>query len=84
MLEKTIPHHSDQTRALTPLIYLFFVASGFSALIYQVTWVRILSVSFGTTIYAISTVLTIFMAGLALGSYLFGRWIDHWTRPLLA
>jgi spermidine synthase len=23
------------------------------------------------------------MAGLALGSYLFGRWIDRWRRPLL-
>lgn len=75
--------HPKQTHALTPLICLFFVASGFSALIYQVAWVRILSVSFGTTIYAISTVLTIFMAGLALGSYLFGQWIDRWTRPLL-
>jgi spermidine synthase len=68
---------------LRPLICLFFLASGFAALIYQVAWVRVLSVSFGTTIYAISTVLTIFMAGLALGSYLFGRWIDRWRRPLL-
>jgi spermidine synthase len=68
---------------LTLLVCLFFLASGFSALIYQVAWVRVLSVSFGTTIYAISTVLTLFMAGLALGSYLFGRWIDRWRRPLL-
>jgi len=83
MLEKETTYHSERTRALTALICLFFLASGFSALIYQVAWVRILSVSFGTTIYAISAVLTIFMAGLALGSYLFGRWIDRFPRPLL-
>ena len=67
MLETTTARDSGRTRAVTPLICLFFLASGFSALIYQVAWVRILSVSFGTTIYAISAVLTIFMAGLALG-----------------
>jgi len=76
-------YHLERTGALTPLICLFFLASGSSALIYQVAWVRILGVSFGTTIYAISTVLTIFMAGLALGSYFFGRWIDRWPRPLM-
>jgi spermidine synthase len=83
MSRETAIVHPGRSRTATPLICLFFLASGFSALIYQVAWVRILSVSFGTTIYAISTVLTIFMAGLALGSYCFGRWIDRWTRPLL-
>ncbi len=65
------------------LVGLFFLASGFSALIYQVAWVRLLTVTFGTTVYAISTVLTIFMAGLALGSWIFGDRIDRWGRPLL-
>ena len=68
---------------MRPLVSLFFLASGFSALIYQVAWVRILTVTFGTTVYAISTVLTVFMAGLALGSFLFGERIDRWGRPLL-
>lgn len=39
---------------------------------------------FGSTAFAVSTVLTAFMAGLALGSYLFGRWIDRRGSPLLA
>ena len=68
---------------LIAAVCLLFSASGFSALIYQVAWVRVLSLSFGTTIYAISTVLTVFMAGLALGSFLLGRWIDRQRRPLL-
>jgi len=70
-------------RNAVALLYAFFFASGLSALIYQVAWVRILSVDFGTTVHAVSTVLTIFMAGLALGSWLFGRWVDRSRRPLL-
>jgi spermidine synthase len=53
-------------------IALFFF-SGISALIYEVTWVRLLSLSFGVSVYAVSAVLTAFMGGLALGSWLFGR-----------
>jgi spermidine synthase len=83
MLKKTLSNNSEVAPYVVSLIFMFFMASGFSALIYQVAWVRILSVVFGTTIYAISTVLTIFMAGLALGSYYFGKWIDRWPRPLL-
>ena len=46
---------------------LFFL-SGISGLIYEVVWVRQLSLIFGVSIYAVSTVLTAYMCGLALGS----------------
>lgn len=57
---------------LAPLAALFY-ASGFSALIYQVLWVRLLGLVFGVTLYAASTVLAAFMAGLAAGSWLGSR-----------
>jgi spermidine synthase len=41
-----------------------------------------LSLSFGATVFAISTVLTSFMAGLALGSYYFGKFVDRYKEPL--
>src|SRR5690242_11163143 len=50
-----------------------FLLSGISALIYEVTWVRLLSLDFGVSVYAVSAVLTAFMAGLAFGSWSFGR-----------
>jgi spermidine synthase len=64
------------------LIYLFFFLSGAAGLAYEVLWVRILGLSFGHTVYAVTTVLAAFMAGLALGSYFFGRLADRYYRPL--
>jgi spermidine synthase len=67
-------------RTLLPLLFL----SGMSALIYQVVWTRMLVATFGATTYAMGAVVTAFMAGLALGSYLFGRYIDRGrVSPLL-
>lgn len=56
--------------------------SGAAGLIYQVAWVRLLGLSFGVTIYAISTVLAAFMGGLAIGSVVGGRRADSARRPL--
>ena len=67
---------------MTALALLFFF-SGASALVYQVVWQRLLSTVFGVTVYATSTVLAAFMAGLALGSVLGGRAADRLRRPLL-
>jgi spermidine synthase len=57
-------------------------ASGAAGLIYQVAWVRLLGLTFGVTIYAISTVLAAFMGGLAIGSLIGGRRADQSRRPL--
>jgi spermidine synthase len=54
-----------------------------SALIYQVVWTRMLVATFGATVYAMGAVVTAFMAGLALGSYLFGRYVDRGRVPPL-
>jgi spermidine synthase len=68
---------------LRVLLVLFFF-SGISGLVYQVLWLRILSLVFGVTVFAISTVLASFMAGLALGSYGAGRFADRLRNPLAA
>ncbi len=48
------------------------VMSGAAALIYQVVWVRILSLSMGTTSVAVSSVVAAFFFGIAIGSYAAG------------
>jgi spermidine synthase len=66
-----------------PLLLCFlFVMSGSSGLIYEVVWLRMLSRTLGSTVYAASTILAVFMAGLALGSFVFGRFADRVRRPL--
>lgn len=64
------------------IILLAFCLSNVTALIYQIVWGRELGYIFGTDVYAISTVLASYMAGLALGSYYFGRIIDHVKDPV--
>ncbi|MBI3583862.1 MAG: fused MFS/spermidine synthase [Nitrospinae bacterium] len=65
-----------------PLILLIFFLSGASGLIYEIVWTRLLSLVFGVSSFAISTVLTVFMAGLGIGGYIFGRLIDKRGNPL--
>lgn len=59
------------------LIFLCFFFSGIAGLMYEVIWIRQLSLIFGATSFAISTVLASFMGGLALGSYYFGKIADR-------
>ena len=75
------PVRGGQNSAVWAVLFCFF-ASGLSGLVYQVVWVRELVLVFGATTFAVSTVLTAFMGGLALGSYYFGRRVKKITRPL--
>ncbi|MBE0574977.1 MAG: fused MFS/spermidine synthase [Desulfuromonadales bacterium] len=63
------------------ILYALFFLSGLSALIYQILWVRSFSLIFGGSHMAVTTVLAVFMGGLALGGYL-GRHTDRSPRPL--
>lgn len=64
-------------------IYALFFLSGVAALLYQVVWTKQLANQFGVTAHAISTTVSVFMLGLALGSWLFGRAADRVKRPLV-
>ncbi len=67
---------------LRRLLIVCFGASGAAALIYQVAWVRLLTLSLGHTVAAASTVLAAFMGGLALGAWAAGRAADKRTTTL--
>ena len=66
------------------LIFALFFISGMTGLIYEVAWTRLFVTVFGSTTYAVSTVLAAFMGGLALGSIIFGKVGDRLRRPVLA
>ena len=71
-------------RWLLPLLLILFFGSGACALVYQVMWLRLLSLVFGVTVYAASTVLAGFMGGLGAGSLIGGRLASRIARPLVA
>lgn len=61
---------------------LLLFASGACALVYQVVWVRQLLLVVGSTAAAVTTVLSVFMAGLGFGAWLFGSAADRSRAPL--
>ncbi len=69
---------------LLKLAALLLIPSGCAALIYQVTWVRLLGLSMGSTSAAVSTVLAAFFCGMAIGSYFASRFSLGKRADLLA
>ncbi len=67
-------------RSAIALTALFL--SGFSGLLYEVCWLRQAALAFGSTTFAMGTVLAVFFLGIALGSYVFGRIAERTSRPL--
>jgi len=68
---------------LNPRLFVAAIClSGCSALIYQLIWVRLLGLVFGVSSFAVATVVAVFLLGLGLGSYFFGRWSERTRNPL--
>ncbi len=55
--------------------FIFFFISGFCSVLYELVWLRLSMAQFGVTSAMISIVLSVFMAGLGLGSWASGAWI---------
>ncbi len=49
--------------------FLFFFVSGFCSILYEIIWLRLSMAQFGVTTALVSIVLSMFMAGLGLGSW---------------
>jgi spermidine synthase len=60
--------------------FLFFLISGFCSLVYEVIWLRLGMAKFGVTTPMVSIVLSVFMAGLGLGSWGGGKFIRRFDR----
>ncbi len=63
--------------------FVFFFISGFCSILYEIVWLRLAMAQFGVTSALVSIVLSMFMAGLGLGSWGSGyliRKIGHKIR----
>jgi spermidine synthase len=66
------------------IIYVIFLLSGFSGLIYESIWTHYLKLFLGHAAYAQTLVLAIFMGGMAIGSSLAAGLSNRLPRLLLA
>lgn len=73
---------SDQNKMLSNLAGLFFI-SGFSALIYQVCWQRLLFTGFGVDLTSITIIISVFMLGLGIGAFWGGRLADIYSDRII-
>lgn len=86
-LEPDIAKPSDQTdREAAPLrgralVVLF--ATGFIAIAVEVGWTKYLSIFTGTTIYGFAAILTVFLIGIAAGSWAIKGKLQQMPRPEL-
>jgi len=57
-----------------------YLVSGAAALLYEVAWLRLLTMTMGHTTGAVGAVLAAFMGGLAMGAWIAGRFTDGLER----
>ncbi len=60
------------------------LASGAAALVYQTIWTRAFALVLGSTVEAASATFAAFLVGLAVGAWVFGRWVPPPRRTLQA
>ncbi len=77
-----IPAQRSAPRLSMRWFFFFFFVSGFCSLLYEVVWLRLTMAKFGVTSPLLSIVLSMFMAGLGLGSWLSGRAVRHFGDKL--
>lgn len=70
------------SKPFMPWLLLLFVGSGCAALIYEIVWFQLLTLSVGSSAISLAVVLGTFMGGMCLGSLLLPRVISADHHPL--
>lgn len=65
------------------MVLLGIGISGFCALAYEVFWTRMLNLFFHNTVYSFSTILATFLAGIAIGSLIYAKFLSRVTNKIL-
>ena len=65
-----------------PALILLFIGSGCAALIYEIVWFQMLSLSLGSSAISLGVLLGTFMGGMCLGSLLLPRFVPTSSHPV--
>jgi len=66
------------------LILIAIALSGFTALVYEVVWTRVLSLVLGSSVYAFTIMLCAFLAGIAIGSLIYAKFGESKSSQYIA
>ncbi|MEK6800173.1 MAG: fused MFS/spermidine synthase [Planctomycetota bacterium] len=82
---RTLPGVSDRegTTALNLAVYLLAFVSGAAALMYELTWARMLALTFGSTTLSAASVIGGFLGGMGVGAWGYHLVRAKLSRPLL-
>lgn len=72
-----------QKDKMLKVLALIFFLSGMAALIYQVSWQRLLFTGIGVDLTSITVIISVFMVGLGIGAYFGGRIADRFAERIL-
>ncbi len=83
---KTIGSRPSERQPHQLIIALFAVTfiSSMASFFYEIAWIRLLSLVFGSSVYSFEVMLSAFIFGLAFGGLLMRKRINHLTDPLAA
>jgi spermidine synthase len=79
-IAKTTPTDSHKSFAATPFLFALYFISGFTALLYQVAWQRMLGLFSGSDVRSVTIIVASYLLGLGLGNLLGGSISDRLTN----
>ncbi|WP_250516712.1 fused MFS/spermidine synthase [Caballeronia sp. INDeC2] len=80
---RRVHSHDAPVAQRTALPASLSFASGMAALIYQVLWVKQLTLVVGVEVQAVTVAISAFFAGLAIGGWVFGKLADRVAQAFL-
>jgi predicted membrane-bound spermidine synthase len=73
--EEVSTAQAQSASTLRWVVLVSFALSGFASLVYENAWTRSLTLVIGSSIYSFSTMLVTFLVGLALGGFIYARFL---------
>lgn len=74
-LEETQATAGAASQEKTAFLLAGFALVGATSMAYEISWTRLLATTLGSSTYAFTTMLATFLAGIALGSWVFEKWV---------
>ena len=78
----TAPRPGASPAPFLPALILLFIGSGCAALVYEIVWFQMLSLSLGSSAISLGVLLGTFMGGMCLGSLLLPRFVKPDQHPV--